>query len=76
MGKEKRNETTHRTKPLRNFFYTVYSLLNALAFTSFFYHLYLAERTARDTGVMIVCGAVAVLGLFVGILKPLLSKKR
>ena len=76
MGKEKRSETTHKARPLRNFFYTVYSLLNALAFTSFFYHLYLVQRTPRDTGVMIVCGAIAALGFLVGILKPLFARKR
>ena len=76
MGKEKHSEKTHRARPLRNFLYTVYSLLNALAFASFFFHLYLVERTPLDTGVMILCGAVVALGLFFGILKPLFSKRR
>lgn len=76
MAKEQHGETTHRARPVRNFFYTVYSLINAVAFTLFFYHLYLVERSLLDTGVMIVCGAVVALGAFVGILKPLFSKKR
>lgn len=76
MKKENRGETTHRARPIRNFLYTVYSLVNAVAFTAFFYCLYLAVRTPRDTAVMIVCGVVAALGLFFGILKPTFSKKR
>ena len=76
MGKERRDEATHRARPIRNFLYTVYSLINAVAFTVFFYTLYLAVRTPRDTAVMIACGAVVALGLFVGILKPTFSKRR
>ncbi|MBO5652923.1 MAG: hypothetical protein J6S44_01760 [Clostridia bacterium] len=75
MGRHN-SETTHRSHPFRNLIYTVYSLLNAMAFTCFFYYLYSVERSAADNCSMIVCGAVAALGLFVGILKPLFSKKR
>ncbi len=74
MFKRNNRERSHGEKPFRNFLYTVYSLLNAVAFTVFFYNLYQVERSLIDVGTMIVCGAVAVLGIVVGILRPLFSK--
>lgn len=76
MGKERRDEAAHKARPIRNFLYTVYSLINAVAFTAFFYTLYLAVRTPRDTAVMITCGVVVALGLFAGILRPTFTKRR
>lgn len=66
--------TTHPAHPFRNFLYTLYSLLNAAAFTLFFYLLFMAERPANGTLVMIACGALVALGLFFGVLKPLFHK--
>ena len=74
MARKRTNNGSHAVRPIRNFFYAIYSLLNAVAFTSFFYHLYLVDRSGTDTAVMIASGAVAVIGLFVGVLKPLFSK--
>ena len=74
MARKRNKSGSHAAKPVRNFFYAVYSLINAAAFTSFFYHLYLVGRTSTDTWVMILSGAIAVIGLVVGVIKPLFSK--
>ena len=74
MARRNQSGGTHAAKPFRNFLYAIYSLINALAFTLFFHHLFLVERSATDLAVMIACGAVAVVGAVIGILKPLFSK--
>lgn len=75
MANRKTGGGSHAEKPFRNFLYAIYSLLNAAAFTVFFYLLYAVERSSLQTMVMIACGAVAVLGFFVGILRPLFLKR-
>ena len=65
----------HRAHPVRNFFYTLYSLLNAAAFVGFFYALY-APNFPMRTMHLVVTGAVVLVGLLVGILGPLFRRRR
>lgn len=76
MAKRNSGSGTHADKPFRNFLYAIYSLLNAAAFTVFFYLLYAVERTTVHTAVMIGCGAVAVIGFFMGVIRPLFTRSR
>lgn len=68
-------ETEHRTHPVRNFFYVLYSILNAIAFVGFFYALYTASMPMR-TLALALTGALLALALVVGVLRPVLRVQR
>ena len=65
----------HRAHPVRNFFYTLYSLLNAFAFVFFFYVLY-AVNFPMPMLHLIAAGAIVLVGLIVGVLRPLFRRRR
>lgn len=65
----------HRTHPVRNFFYVLYSFLNILAFVGFFYALYDTAVAMRPL-LLILTGALLVLALFLGVLRPFLRTRR
>ena len=69
------SHNNHPAHPVRNFFYTLYSLLNALAFVAFFYALYNAELPSRGI-VLGASGALLACALFFGILRPAFRKGR
>ena len=68
-------EQQHASHPVRNFFYTLYSLLNVFAFAAFFYALY-AKALPMRTPVLIVTGALVVIGIALGWIRPMLRAKR
>ena len=76
MARRNSGSGAHADKPFRNFLYAIYSLLNAAAFTAFFYLLYAVERTTTHTAVMIGCGAIVAIGLFMGVIRPLFTRSR
>ena len=69
------NNNNHPAHPVRNFFYTLYSILNALAFVVFFYALYSVSLPMRAV-VLCVSGALVVCALVFGMLRPLLRARR
>ena len=68
------NENQHRSHPVRNFFFTVYSLSNIIAFLGFFYAFYAPELPNRIP-ILIAAGAWAALGLVLGVLRPIFRLK-
>ena len=69
------SNNNHPAHPVRNFFYTLYSILNALAFVVFFYALYSATLPMRVI-VLCVSGALVACALAFGAIRPLLRAKR
>ena len=69
------HENGHPSHPVRNFFYTLYSLFNAAAFLGFFYALYAVELPMRTLHLALT-GALVLLGLFFGVLRPIRRAKR
>ncbi len=69
------HENEHRAHPVRNFFYTLYSLLNILAFVGFFYAL-ADEALSFRLAVLVLTGALLALALFVGVFRPVLRARR
>ena len=59
-----------RRHPVRNFFYLLYTLLNATSFCGFFYGLAHGERLW-----MIGAGALLTVAILVGIVNELLVKR-
>ncbi len=74
MRYEANKREEHRQRPVRNFFYTLYSLLNAAAFSAFFYLLFTEERQGEQTALMIGAGILVAFGVIFGIIRPLLRK--
>lgn len=69
------HENEHRAHPVRNFFYTVFSLLNIFSFVAFFYAL--ADKALPFRFALLIgAGALTVLALLFGVLRPLLRTKR
>lgn len=68
-----RQENTHPTHPVRNFFYTLWSLLNLIAFLALFYALSMADSSLR-LPLLVGAGAVLLVALIFGFFRPLLKK--
>ena len=65
----------HPTHPVRNFFYVLYSIVNALAFVGFFYALYSESLPAR--GILLgVFGAILASAVAFGIFSPFSRARR
>ena len=68
------HENGHRAHPVRNFFYTLYSLLNIFAFATFFCALAQKDLPLRPM-LLVVAGTFILLALFFGVLRPLFRIK-
>ena len=69
------NEKQHPAHPVRNFFYTLYSLVNIFAFAAFFYALYAPTLPSR-IAVLIGTGVLVMLGIAFGVIRPMCRAKR
>ena len=72
--KNTHTESAHPAHPVRNFFYVLWSLLNALAFALGFFVL-AAEPFPYSTAVLALCAVTVLLALGFGIIRPLISRK-
>lgn len=68
-------ENTHPTHPIRNFFYALWSLANAIAYVAFFYVLATPSLPYRSL-VAVSLAAVLAAALAFGFICPLFGKKR
>lgn len=71
MRREQDFVQTHRRHPIRNFFYFLYTLLNALAFCAFFYAL---EKS--DVALAVGAGAIVAIAILVGVVDAVLPKRK
>ena len=71
MKKERTVAGEHRKHPIRNFFYFLYTLLNAAAFVTLFYALNKAAYTLA-----VGAGAIVAIAVLVGVVDALLPKRR
>ena len=71
MKRERAGVETHRRHPVRNFFYFLYTLLNAFAFGVLFYAL---EK--GDVALSVGAGAIVAVAVLVGVVDAILPKKR
>ena len=71
MKGEGKGAGVHRRHPIRNFFYFLYTLLNALAFGVLFYAL---EK--GDSALTVGAGAIVAVAVLVGVVNALLPKRR
>ena len=69
------HDNGHGAHPVRNFFYTLYSLLNLLAFVGFFFAFYAIGFPMRRMS-LVVTGAILLFALIFGVLRPLARRKR
>ncbi len=68
-------ESTHPEHPIRNFFYLLWSLVNALSYVGFFYAL--ATPTLPYRGILLpMLGAALCIALIFGVFCPLFGKKK
>ncbi len=71
MKDERNGVEIHRRHPIRNFFYFLYTLLNALAFGALFYAL---EK--GDTVLAVGAGAIVTVAVLVGVVDTVLPKRK
>ena len=71
MGRERSETVEHRKHPVRNFFYFLYTLLNAFAFCTLFYALNKADYTLA-----VGAGAIVAIAVLVGVIDALIPKRR
>ena len=72
MKKQTKRETAaHPAHPIRNFFYVLWSLLNAAAFTLGFFFL-ATEPFSYRIPLIVLCGGIVFVALVVGIVRPLI----
>lgn len=69
------HKNTHPAHPVRNFFYTLYSLVNLAAFIGFFYAIAVPALPSRFLCI-VLSAAVLALALTVGVFLPLRRAKR
>ena len=67
----------HKNKPVRNFFYAFFCVIESFAFIGFWYTWYF-EKTPYRMAILVACAAIIILAVFFGIFKPIfkLMKKR
>ena len=68
------DETQGHGGAFRSFLYCIYALFNAVAFTAFFYFLFLPVKQPTDYLCCIGTGAFVLLGFFAGVLRPLFHR--
>ena len=68
-------ENTHPAHPIRNFFYILYSLLNAVAFVAVFFAIQ-NRGTPLFYAILIGAALLCAIALFVGVIKPLARRKK
>lgn len=68
------NENAHPAHPVRNFFYVLWSLLNALAFALGFF-LFAVEPFPYSTVVLFLCAVTVLAAIVFGIIRPLFRGK-
>lgn len=71
MKRERKGVEAHRRHPVRNFFYFLYTLLNAVAFGVLFCAL---ER--GDVATAVGAGAVVAVAVLVGVVNAVLPKRK
>ena len=68
-----RQENTHPTHPVRNFFYTLWSLVNLASFLLLFYALDAADSSLRIP-MIVGAGAFLLVALVFGFFRPLVRR--
>ena len=68
-----RQENTHPTHPVRNFFYTLWSLVNLCAFLVLFYALGMAGSPLRIP-LLLGAGGVLLIARVFGFFRPLIKR--
>lgn len=59
----------HRERPVRNFFYTLWCIITAAAFTAASYALYYSPKHKDE--ILIGCASVIIISLILGVISPL-----
>ena len=69
-----RESASHPAHPIRNFFYVLWSLLNAAAFVLGFF-LLVCEPCPYGTLLMLLCAVTVLVALVFGVIRPLVRGK-
>ncbi len=69
----KKQESTHPAHPVRNFFYTLWSLLNLASFLVLFYALSM-EASPLRIPLLLGAGGVLLIALAFGFFRPLIKR--
>lgn len=69
-----KEQNNHPAHPVRNFFYVLWSLINALAFAGFFFAL-AEEKLPYRPYLVIGTATLLVFALVFGIFRPLLKRR-